>query len=644
MELGSSSPARPLPPAILLNLPPITVALPQLASIAHLGCAETSEARQGMDSRRTKDMTEPTAPLPANRRIAVRVVGVVALLATVLGLATLGTCGWDHSNAPTYPDDKGKEPTVGGLPLFSGWPKGQKPDAVILLSGETFGFLQPCGCSRPQMGGLERRAVFVKSLKNKGWPVVGLDLGDLYPQKTLVQEQSLLKYKTTMNALRDMGYVAVGLGKTEFDAGIDKLLGEYALQKEQTPFTLAGNLKGVGGGKEQSREDRFPPPPGATRPMVGLAEIALVNEIPIGVVGIVGKSLGEEIKKLDPSFAFDDNAVVLKKAIAALDSASKKPQVKVLLYQGSSADAALLAKDFQQFQIILCQSDDPEPPQFPMQVNDGKTLLIQVGHKGRYVGVVGAFKTPDGVFDLKYQLVPLSEEYITPGTEDAARKTNFILPLLDTYSEQVRDRRFLTKVPKTPHPAQLQEQKLNLSYIGSEKCQACHAAETAKWKDTPHSKALDALEKIAKRPSLRNFDGECVQCHVVGLTYKTGYEDQKKTPQLAHVGCESCHGPGSGHAAHEKNASLLALQMPWKSTPGDKLPDIDLIKKIGELPGTERGKVAMKPIEQRVVNLVSTMCAKCHDPENDPHFDFYTYWPKINHTFPKPAGGKPPGK
>ena len=28
-------------------------------------------------------------------------------------------------------------------------------------------------------------------------------------------------------------------------------------------------------------------------------------------------------------------------------------------------------------------------------------------------------------------------------------------------------------------------------------------------------------------------------------------------------------------------------------------------------------------------------CMKCHDGENDPHFDIFTYWPKVNHTFPK---------
>src|SRR4051812_33760430 len=95
-------------------------------------------------------------------------------------------------------------------------------------------------------------------------------------------------------------------------------------------------------------------------------------------------------------------------------------------------------------------------------------------------------------------------------------------PLLEEDPKQVKARTLLAKVPQVPHPAQNQAAHLNLSYIGSEKCDSCHQGEHAKWKDSKHSHALEALEKVAKRPGLRNFDGECVVCHVVGLGYKTG--------------------------------------------------------------------------------------------------------------------------
>jgi hypothetical protein len=582
-------------------------------------------------------MTELNAT-PASGSL--RVPAVAALVALVLGLAALGTCAWNNQQPSPTADDKNKpndkEPTVGGLPLFHGWPKDRKPDAVLVLTGQTFGFLQPCGCSRPQQGGVERRAVLVKSLRDKGWTVAGFDLGDLAPQKTPIKDQALLKYKTTMNALREMGYIAVGLGKTDFDTGVDSLLAEYALQKEQPPFTLAGNLRGVAENKPVAREVRFPPiDPKSNRPLVGLAEVVDVAGVNVGVVGVVGPSLSAEVAKHHPDLGFEEQSPVIKRALAALAAAQKKPALHVLLYQGTAEEAKAIAKDFPQFDVILCQAGDPEPPQFPERLNNGKTYLIQVGHKGRFVGVLGAFRKASGGFDLAYQLVPLGEDYITPGSEDAARKANPVLSLLEAYAEQVRDRDFLAKVPRVAHPSQIQKKDLNISYVGSEKCQGCHAAESAKWQDTKHSHALDALEKIAKRPGLRNLDGECVVCHTVGLGQKTGYENQKTTPHLAHVGCESCHGPGSAHVADPKNADLLALMSPWKAQADARLPDLATMKKIAALPAIDRGTVPLEPQQQLTINLVSSMCAKCHDHENDPHFDLYTYWPKIFHTYPK---------
>lgn len=581
---------------------------------------------------------------PSNHQLRRRLCGITLLIAAIAGLAVLVPGG--TAAPPTGPSDK--EPTVDGQPLFASWPgRGQqKPDAAIVLSGQTYGLLQPCGCSRPQKGGLERRMQFITSLKAKGWPVAGVDLGDIVPDKPLHEEHALLRYKTTMNAIREMGYVAVGVGKTEIAIEIDSVLGEYALQKQQPPYLLAGNLMGVVDGKKVPRQQRFPVPPGANRPLIDVVEVAQVGQVTLGVVGVVGKSIKDEVEqaKLDPSVAFDDNAMVLKNAVQALRA--KKSQLNVLLYQGTTEEAEAVAKAHPEFHVILCRSEESELPATALPANGGKTIIVKVGDKGRYVGVVGAFRKNGGGFDLQYQLVPLDEYYVTPGNDAAASKTNVVLPMLQEYAEKVRDTKtangksFLQDMSRKPHPAQLAEPAANLSYVGSDTCKACHAAEHAAWLKTPHHQALNTLKNVARRPSLRNFDPECVKCHTIGFEFETGYVDEPTTPELMHVGCENCHGPGSGHAANPKAQNLHQYLSPWKRGQPGNLP-IDLIKKMAETKLEDRGKIQVQPAAQLMINLAGGMCAKCHDPDNDPHFEFYTYWPKVNHSGLAPPGGWP---
>jgi len=571
------------------------------------------------------------------RRGAARILTGLLALVIAIGLVYGATGYCFHSN----PADPSVQPPTGpATALFASWPKNAKPDAVIILSGQTFGYVQPCGCSRPQKGGLERRGNFIDSLRKKGWSVAGVDLGDVYPDRhpigpppiTAPIEESLLKYKTTMNALRDMGYIAVGAGKTEFAAGLSKITAEYALQKEQPPYTLAGNVVGLSEGKVVPRDKFFPAAPGARRPLVGLVEIAAFANVSVGIVGVVGKGVDAEAAKLDSSIKVEGAQAALAEAVKQLAAAPKQPAANVLLYQGSTELARLVAKDRPEFNVILCLSEDSEPPQFPeyvAQPSGAKTMIVQVGHKGRYVGAIGVFKTAGGGAELKYQLVPLGEEYITP-MDAASEKANKVLPLLEKFAIEVKRDRFLDAIGQVPHPAQIQSPKSNLAYIGSEKCLSCHAVEHKKWSESKHGHAMNALETLAKRPGLRNLDPECVVCHSVGFGFKTGYVNPDKTPNLKHVGCESCHGPGSGHAAAPKDETLLKYQSPWKQAKADRLPDLALMAKLAD--PAERSKVSLPAAQQRVANVVNAMCMKCHDNENDPHFDLYTYWPKIVHS------------
>jgi hypothetical protein len=371
--------------------------------------------------------------------------------------------------------------------------------------------------------------------------------------------------------------------------------------------------------------------------------ITKAKAVPIGVVGTVGPSVAKKVVQVDKELDFSLNSELLKSALKAMNASKTKPELKVLMYQGTQDEAKAIAEDFSEFQVIVCLSEEAEPPSAPIELlnqkTKAKTLILQLGHKGRYVGVLGAFKTNAGL-ELKYQLVPLGEEYLTPETPEA-EKNNKVLQLLESYAADVKRDDLLSLYTKNrpQHALQIEHAKEHeITYVGSENCMKCHAAEYAVWKNTKHAKAYEALEKLAKRPGLQQFNGECITCHTTGFNYKSGFENKEKTPFLVHNGCENCHGPGSAHAKDPKNKTFIAATIPWRTTEKDKLPSKQFMEKMGNLDGIARGKIEVDASTQRVVNTISRMCVKCHDSENDPKFDFYKYMPQIYHSGLKTQG------
>ena len=582
----------------------------------------------------------PDTPSPARR---LRLVGSCVAVLVLVGAAfwfAFGRGGADAVLASPTPSLPTTKP-------FSTWPQ-RKPDLAILLTGQTYGYLSPCGCSRPQLGGLERRANLVNELKSKGWPLVALDLGDIAPPHNHgVKAQNLLKYKSSMQALKTMGYLAVGLGEYDFATQIYDLLMTYTLNASgQPPIILAANLLTVqrdNSGKVIKTfglAEGFPSVSGG-RPMVDDCEISTAAGRPaIGIVSTLGPPTAGKVGKHDSTLEFDQDdkgevtsAPAITKALAKMDADPAKPKLRVLLYVGTLDDAKLAAEAFPQFQLILCQSDDPEPPSFPAVVNGGKTTIAQVGHKGRSVGVAGAFANATGGFDIHYQLVPLTEDYITSAGQEAG---NQVLGLLEDYALEVKRQDLLKQYVSKQilHSAQIRHPRDNLSYAGSDSCLKCHPAEHAKWSSSPHSHAYDSLVHKATRPSKRQFDGECLVCHTVGLEYQTGFQNADKTPQLKNNGCENCHGPGSAHNADPTNRTFFDSLSPWKQKPSDRLPDLATMERLSKLTPSElevaKGKL---PGNQRdVLDAVDQTCLKCHNAENDPKFNLLTYWPKVTHS------------
>jgi len=525
----------------------------------------------------------PAVPPARNMKFKLAALG----LALVSGLAGLGLAR--YFQAPSTPEIK--------LPpqLFQGW--NTKPDFVLLLSGEQHGYLMPCGCSRPQKGGLERRDNFLQLLKAKGWTVLPVDLGDV-PQTHgpagLPNIQGLIKYKYSMESLKRMGYAAASFGKYEAGLSLDTVFGEWALNEPQPPILSANFAHKEGAYKEAIKPLVITPVPGA-----GLN---------VGIGGLTGPMIHEDIEKKDPIFTFATGADSLPNVVKEM--ADKKADFRVLLYQGDTVHGMKGAKPevyalidaFPQFNLILCLSESDEPRSTSLVYK--KTTIVNLGHKGRYVGVVGVWKTgqPARPFELKYQFVELDESFLTP---ENAKEKHRIVALMQQYKQELKDQEYLGKYPQVTHPNYIEVGKGNAPhYVGTESCKGCHSDVYKKWLKTPHSHAYQTLVD-AKYPSLNQFDPECIVCHTVGFGYKTGFRDEKTTPKLLNVGCESCHGPASEHREAEqariegKQAPLLdrwrAVMNPWRTPDGPEAP-------------ADRDKRLLR---------ADTFCRSCHDTDND---------------------------
>jgi hypothetical protein len=489
------------------------------------------------------------------------------LVLSCLGLLLYGIgCG-----SQTGGDSGDKPPSR----LYHDWPgPNQKPLFVLLLSGQQHGYLQPCGCSPIQYGGLERRYNLIQELKKqKGWTnIVALDLGDIAQERG---PQKTLKYVTSMEALKLLGYAAAGVGRNEGNLPFIECLANFALNNQpQPPHVLGGNLQG----------DMAKDYPGAER----VAFTGGVNGIPkIGVTSVVDASVVKGIK--DPSVKFDPVATALPALLKALET--DRQDFKVLLFQGTVQEATAAAAVNPGFHVILHESSEEEPPEDPTWVNS--SMLVSVGHKGRYVGLVGVYESnkPGKKYDLYYQLRQIGPEYKTPIGQDAS---NPILGELEKYARTVKNDNYLQLYSQNKHPIQLAFP--NSKYVGSDACKKCHEFAYGVWQKSKHAQAFQTLVN-AKRPTLRQFDGECVICHVVGFEYNTGYRNDKATPQLKDVGCESCHGPCSEHVENKnnrRNPGLLQLMNPYKT------------------PASETNE--QKETRMRQLHV---FCQKCHDVDND---------------------------
>lgn len=455
--------------------------------------------------------------------------------------------------------------------IFQGW---AVPKLALVFTGSQDGYIEPCGCAgkENQKGGLSRRDMLLKRLADQHWPILPLDLGS---QVRRYGRQAELKFQATIDALKTMGYRAVGFGPDDLRLSAAELFAIVAPVGDQaSPFVSAN--AGLYGFDD------------ATVPRTRVIETAGMK---IGVTSVVGDEGRQKVNNQDIQF---------KPAAEAIQESLPKLQqthcdLLVLLTNATLAESTALAKKFPQFQVVATTGGADEPPAEPNAIPGTKTWLLEVGHKGMYAIVLGLYDDPKQ--SVRYQRVPLDARF---GESPRMRR------VLESYQDQLKELGLSGLGLKTTrHPS-------GRSFVGAQTCGDCHTKAFAIWKNTPHAHALDTL---AHQNPPRNFDPECLSCHVTGwepqkfFPFAGGYTSIEKTPLLAQQGCENCHGPGSAHAAAEAGEI--------------KVSDADLNRYRDEM----RLSIKTDEARQKAINN----CQQCHDADNSPQFAFDTYWPKVEH-------------
>jgi hypothetical protein len=495
----------------------------------------------------------------------------------IVGLLALGGDAADPAAKPKI------DPIKANGEIFVGWPK---PEFALVISGELDGYLEPCGCAglENQMGGLKRRETLLKDLEAKGWPLVNLDMGGLVKRRGV---QTEIKYRYAVNALAELGYDAIGLGGAELaldnvDAVADALIN---LDPATNPMVSANvGIYGLQESSDLGMTKRF--------------RVVEAGGKRIGVTSVLGAKYQQSLKNRE-ELGIIGAAEGLAQVAPLL--AAEKCDLQVLMVHGDPKEAEALALQFPQFKVVAATGGAEEPPGSPKPIPGSKSLLIEAGHKGMYVIVLGFFNDPQN--PVRYQRVPLDARF----AEGAAMKKRLV-----EYQQHLETVTLegLGLKPPVAHP--------DGEFAGSAACADCHTAAWEVFENTPHAHATDTLVKLDPP---RHFDPECLSCHVTGwnpqqyFPYETGYLGLTETPEMLQNGCENCHGPAADHvrvesgevdATDQQRESLReALRMTIVANEGNK--------------------------DGQVFGEVVKNCMECHDLDNSPDFDFQEYWPHVKH-------------
>ena len=496
---------------------------------------------------------------------------------------------------------------------------------TLVFKASMAGQIVPCGCSPDQRGGLPRIAAELKKLRAESLGLAYIEAGDLLFESSLPRHgpqgaQAELKARTLARGEELLGAAARGVGLRDLALGaqfVTETRGKVALLDaggapvagaEQALVVKAGDVPvgvlaaGLGrdaaaGARARAEQLRK----GGARVVVLLAlprgGWQEARQLAHGVAGAVDVVvLGHlDDPATDPNRTEPGPPVLL--SVEGHGQSLLRVDVQlpagapsgVFLAQGEAGKQAELKELDERIARMRQQARTAPEDMRPLYADKVRDL------EQRRAQLASAQQSaPPGALVVTPTFIALGPEI---GDEPEARA------LVAAYDERVAEMnlRLAKQLPEScPPPRRGEPAFTGISSVGKvQGCAECHESAAKFWEKTGHSHAYDTLVSARKQFSL-----DCVRCHVTGWQQPggvcridrthfggSGFDGRGKGRQ--DVQCEMCHGPGSEHA--NDPPGHIATEVP------------------------------------------ATVCVRCHEAENSPHFDDGRYRPFII----GPGHGKP---
>ncbi|HEY3593219.1 MAG TPA: multiheme c-type cytochrome [Polyangiaceae bacterium] len=475
----------------------------------------------------------------------------------------------------------------GSLPQGASGAASNEPATVrVVAISNLAGALEPCGCTKDQLGGVDHLAAFLGQNRSAAAGSLVVSAGPtmfLDPTKDASRAaQDEWKAEAISASLGEMGLAAWTPGYNDWSFGETSL---GSLAKGSGAALLAANLEAGADGATKSA-------------------VREVGGVKVGILGVASPELDGApptgVKHADPVAAAKAELAELRRGGA---------KVLVGLASMQRGQALRLAEALPELSLLVVgkpseSGDVNDGPSAPALI--GNVLVVEPSNHLQTVAAVDFFVRGDDfhfqdgtgiqnadattsldrrMHDLEARIAAWEKDPNIRPEDLAARRADldnlkeeksklaqhpapqtgsfFRYALVEVRDKQgsdpkVHDRMAAyyrrvnehnrtafagRKPPSVPHGQS--------GYAGIEVCTTCHEAERKVWDRTAHARAYSTLAKQFKEYNL-----DCVGCHVTGYEKPGGATVTVNEP-LRDVQCESCHGPGQLHASAPDKKGLI---------------------------------------------------------------------------------------